>query len=1164
FFFHELLLRHLPVVNNDNIETDQYFYLVLLLMHDHIEKSTSSLFELDDLFKRLVEQLKAYKSQEVFQSSVNDKILTGLLSLLSGFLSGEKHFRKLAEIFNTFLFATGKTEKDRANNWPKCKTDVNRELALRLLIRCCIEVPENFNRMFKLVKDLHRQVRKPTNFTCLPEDCSRKEDSYVGLQNMGYTCCMQAVLQQLFMMPHFRNAIVWSGDQSKGDPIFKQLNIISNELTKMFSYLMLSERDEYDLTTFCRLVKETLTSPVNEAIDQDATAFINSLMNRIESEFEGTPLEHFVEDCFSGQTVHQIQCQGGCNMIRERNQSFVMLSLELRHKRTLQESLQAYIQKQHLEGVECQSCLKKCNVLKREMLDRLPNTLFFHLKVLPCLRFEIHNAPFRVEKLRQYFEFPLELNLRPFTEERLRELEIAKLVEKDPNWKIENFKKRPEDYYKYRLVGVVVHGDLPTEGNYYSLIRDRKTNKWTKFVDNTITAFDIEDLKDECFGKEQSWVNHDKSAYILVYEREKFLLPWRIEMDLKYSKKTKPTTQDVVPNENNDGLAEWEKIGQTSPINPLQFLDVDTLKLIPSHLKDEIDNDNSKFMLHRQVINHLYFKFIFDIMRVMPLQIVKEYDDEKMNDNSNLPVIQLALKVCFGFVGRFGDNSVVFKKFIELLKWMLTSFAISIDSSVFYFCPFVNIIDNNKQIYTCRKIIYVYPSIDNVPACKRLLISWSKRPNFLEMNLLQWGEVAIVNGTSELLAHALKIVQPFEKELLGIIKKMNPGEEIMEVTSMGQIMTTLSSLIEIAPTCWNRFEHFFGIFRDFARLGSHNRRWLIENKFIRIFGEFFLGRESPYAKYTPEKQYPRMGTRSHIPRFDPLIETLSMLLCSCDTISIRSRVANAKTQQNLTENQRKNLLRLPDTSLPHTNKQGEKQLLEISEEDAELAQSKFFYMRSLPYGHSSKDVAKALFNFFCHWSFENEQFTNEICNVVNDGLNASCLNNEGFHHLKKSRLFILLIGQLVAIEDAYQLLRCIRLFDPNSSGAYNVISTCREQKPSEIFLIIRHLVRIMAKNKTFHQFMLQRRPNWEWWDAWLSDFVHGKLKVEPSRTTDLDTSSNEAFLQMYLELVSKNDVKIIQTKYCQHIPPNGTDLSYRSEEEDDVHNASNEDRKEST
>lgn len=75
----------------------------------------------------------------------------------------------------------------------------------------------------------------------------------------------------------------------------------------------------------------------------------------------------------------------------------------------------------------------------------------------------------------------------------------------------------------YVLKGVLVHTGSAEGGHYFSYIRDGK-NQWFEFNDKLITPFDTQNLKEKCFGGNQSneWgIPNSKNAYMLFYEKEK-------------------------------------------------------------------------------------------------------------------------------------------------------------------------------------------------------------------------------------------------------------------------------------------------------------------------------------------------------------------------------------------------------------------------------------------------------------------------------------------------------------------------------------------------------------------------------------------------------------------------------------------------------------------
>lgn len=124
-------------------------------------------------------------------------------------------------------------------------------------------------------------------------------------------------------------------------------------------------------------------------------------------------------------------------------------------------------------------------------------------------------------KLNDYYEFPHELDLRPYSKEYLGSLEAETPPLEDA---------RPESYYRFRLRGVVVHLGSADSGHYYSLIRDPQ-GVWNEFNDEYVRTFNEADIPGEAFGGQSkgadlaatssSFKSRDKSnnAYLLFYEQ---------------------------------------------------------------------------------------------------------------------------------------------------------------------------------------------------------------------------------------------------------------------------------------------------------------------------------------------------------------------------------------------------------------------------------------------------------------------------------------------------------------------------------------------------------------------------------------------------------------------------------------------------------------------
>lgn len=260
-------------------------------------------------------------------------------------------------------------------------------------------------------------------------------------------------------------------------------------------------------------------------------------LDRLETAIKGTPQEKTIQAHFGGKFASEMICKG-CPHQFERPEPFLSIGVTVKNKRSLQEGLNAFIQGDMLEGDNaylCAKCDKKVDTLKRTCVKELPRFMIVSLK-----RFEFDFDRMIRVKVNDYCEFPMELDMFPYTQEGLQMKEAAakkkaEAKEKDeeiPEEEAAETRKHPQDYYEFRLKGIVVHTGTADSGHYYSFIRDAADHngeKWYEFNDNIVSDFDISDLGAECFGGEEQFSGMGmkqtrgqrwRNAYLVIYERK--------------------------------------------------------------------------------------------------------------------------------------------------------------------------------------------------------------------------------------------------------------------------------------------------------------------------------------------------------------------------------------------------------------------------------------------------------------------------------------------------------------------------------------------------------------------------------------------------------------------------------------------------------------------
>ena len=250
----------------------------------------------------------------------------------------------------------------------------------------------------------------------------------------------------------------------------------------------------------------------------DADEFFNMFMDRLENLIKGTKQENVIKQHFGGILSNELICKG-CPHYSEREEPYITITLQVKNKKSILQSLNSFVEGEMLEGdnaYHCAQCNKKVNTLKRACLKKLPNQLIMVLK-----RFEFDYDTMTKVKINDHCEFPTKLNLEPYTQQGLRKAEKQKKEEKkmekpknegdnqNANDHQLNEKEYPESYFEYKLAGIVIHLGIADSGHYYSLIQDRELNdisedkKWYEFNDTIVKYFDPKDLPNEAFGGEE-------------------------------------------------------------------------------------------------------------------------------------------------------------------------------------------------------------------------------------------------------------------------------------------------------------------------------------------------------------------------------------------------------------------------------------------------------------------------------------------------------------------------------------------------------------------------------------------------------------------------------------------------------------------------------------
>ncbi|KAL4910198.1 hypothetical protein BDW74DRAFT_144626 [Aspergillus multicolor] len=335
----------------------------------------------------------------------------------------------------------------------------------------------------------------------------RSPEGYSGLKNLSNTCYLNSLLSQLFMNVGFRDFML---GLNLTDPSASQR--LLNETKKVFAYMQESWLKGFEPQAFVESIRTYDNEPVDVTIQMDVDEFYNLLFDRWEAQISNPVDKKKFRSFYGGQLVQQIKSKE-CDHISERLEPFSAIQCDIKGKASLEESLQAYVEGEIMQGdnkYSCTSCGRHVDAVKRACLKDVPDNLIFHLK-----RFDFDMVTMLRSKINDQFEFPERIDMTPFTVDYLSDSNV----------------NTQQDVFE--LVGVLVHSGTAESGHYYSYIRERPSGNgkgtWVEFNDSDVSRFDPGKIGEQCFGGYSDSLHSTSvgqmrfhkvwNAYMLFYQR---------------------------------------------------------------------------------------------------------------------------------------------------------------------------------------------------------------------------------------------------------------------------------------------------------------------------------------------------------------------------------------------------------------------------------------------------------------------------------------------------------------------------------------------------------------------------------------------------------------------------------------------------------------------
>jgi ubiquitin carboxyl-terminal hydrolase 34 len=536
----DALVALLPDAMSQPCSTTGYFTLFReILMVDRGAKDNDE--SIRSIIDKLVQHVWRYRHTETADSAVMDPTLFNMLALLCSAVDVLKSFKQplalgglARDMFSRLLFC----DRPNSHEVDRAKEDAEEPLKASLALRASsnrttsnVVLPEpgeehldksiyghdeptplyHANSRAMCIDIIRKLCDNPSDFTWLMDRVAnitqhvltwpvgtfpsghfiRAPDASPGLTNLGMTCYMNSLLQQIYSNVQFRKFVFDTpvADNSEPDLLW--------HVKRLFAEMQDSNVPCVDT--------QALAKYLNISVDtqEDVHGFFTIFMSALEQCLPSSAATAAFNGMFSGRLVTQVQ--GSCGHVSSRTEPFSDLSITVQNKLSLADSLDEFVQGEPMQGANKYKCLscdaesggKLVDAMRRTCLDSVPD----HLTV--CLKRFTFDMMGQESKNNDLFQFPEEIDLAKYKRENLEN--AGESTQPDV----------------FKLVGVIVHSGILNFGHYWSYVRlrypDHRISRWARLEDSMYRpAKGFDEVRNECFGGN----NRAHNGYVLFYQRE--------------------------------------------------------------------------------------------------------------------------------------------------------------------------------------------------------------------------------------------------------------------------------------------------------------------------------------------------------------------------------------------------------------------------------------------------------------------------------------------------------------------------------------------------------------------------------------------------------------------------------------------------------------------